>query len=195
MNVLMDKSAKRYLRSLIAQPPPLGPSTIEGEGWSCWIDDRKLTSNPAEDIRRHVHKPALQQHLAKKGKMDLSAFDLVNWDANQDAFAGFPQMFRLWATKHVSGWCGVNNMMFHWKYSDTKACPCCGAPKETTEHLLLCTNHAMADQWQDSLDGLAAWFETTDTDPQIASFLLRLLRSRSLEAPDNNLLQAPAELV
>jgi len=50
----------------------------------------------------------LKSFLGKKeGRLSEAAFDLVDWDANEDAFKDFVPMFRLWATKHISGHCGV----------------------------------------------------------------------------------------
>jgi hypothetical protein len=136
LNVIMDASAKSYLLRLIEQQPPLGPSSIEGEGWSCWINGKKLTSDPALPVRQHVFSKDLRKHLHEKKKLDKEFFDCVDWDANSDAFAAFPQLFKLWATKHVSGWCGVNSMMFHWGRVESPLCPCCGMVDETTEHVM-----------------------------------------------------------
>jgi hypothetical protein len=183
LNVIMDDSAKRYLIRLIEQQPPLGPSSIEGEGWSCWIKGKKLTSDPALPVRQHVFSNDLKTYLHNKKKLDKECFDFVDWDANSDAFAGFPQLFKLWATKHVSGCCGVNSMMFRWGRVESPLCPCCGTVNETTEHLLFCEAPKMVERWEASVEGFAAWLTSTDTHPLIEACFLDAVRARSLSEP------------
>jgi hypothetical protein len=39
--------------------------------------------------------------------MMAACFDLVNWQAVELAAEGFPEMFRIWASKHMSQFCGI----------------------------------------------------------------------------------------
>ena len=106
----------------------------------------------------------------------------VDWDANDDAFHSFPQLFRLWASKHVSGWCGVNSMRFAWKDSETHSCPHCNADHETTAHLPVCPAPKMQESWVSSITGLEVWLTMVDTHPDIQSCLLATLRERTVDA-------------
>ena len=112
LNVLMDRSAKRYLVSLIANSiPGTCPELIRGEGWSCWVADQKMTGDPSRHIRNEIFGTDLREHLDDRGILTADAFALVDWDALGDASDTFPALYRLWVSKHVSGHCGVGKMI------------------------------------------------------------------------------------
>jgi hypothetical protein len=73
--------------------------------------------------------------------MSTTCFDLVDWDAIDLAMAGFPEMFWLWASKHMSHFYGVDRMQFTCRFWDHSQCPQCQQDNETTEHIILCNGH------------------------------------------------------
>jgi len=79
----------------------------------------------------------LRDFLDDKGRLSAGAFNLVDWDANEDAFKDFAPMFCLWATKHISGHCGVGRHMKLWGEWETDQCPCC-KEVERMNHIMIC---------------------------------------------------------
>ena len=91
----------------------------------------------------------------------------------------WPQMYRVFYTKHITGCCGVR----HFENLITKGktpsnCPCCPEPDETTHHVLLCENKARKCLFRRSLERLKKWMESVDTHPFIIKMVLRYLKRR-----------------
>ena len=42
----------------------------------------------------------------------------IDWDAMETATDLFPPLYRLWASKHVSGFFGIGTMMKNWDFWD-----------------------------------------------------------------------------
>jgi hypothetical protein len=114
LNKLMDTCTKVRVKQLFTEQIAPLLNTIKFEGWSLWIDDVKCTSDPAKQILQRIHYNAMKTFLARPDHFHMSTtgFDLVDWDAIDLAMAGLPKMFRLWASKHMSHFCGVSRMQF-----------------------------------------------------------------------------------
>jgi hypothetical protein len=138
-------------------------------------------SRPHPTLRRQFVSKLLA-HLHKKGKVNHATFEEIDWEASGRAFDDMPQLFQMWATKHISGWCGVNSMRFVWDQSDTHNCPNCGACYEKTEHLPVCPATNMQECWEGSIDGFEIWLTIVDTHPDIQHCLLSTLRERKITA-------------
>lgn len=178
LNVQMDTEAKRYLRHLIRHN--FGPTkhhSMEGEGWRCVIRGRKITANLTEPLRRGYYYQSTKDYLHGRGFLSSTAFDLVDWDAMYEATSTFPELFRMWMSKHITGWCGTKTNLYHWGESDTDKCPCCtNGPRETPRHLLVCPSPALRLTWESRLDGFAQWMEEADTSPAIQRCFMEALR-------------------
>ena len=184
LNVHVDRMAKDRLDVLIAQSRTaegIGPcdDRLEGEGWTIRIEGTKITGDPTLPLRDHILSPPLQKYLAKKGILAEDAFDQVDWKATAKAIETYPPLFRLWAAKHVHNWSGVAQRMKEWKFWDSDTCPCCHGTVETTRHVSICPDERMAEVWNEKLDGLEAWLEDVDTDPNITVCIMATLRTRT----------------
>jgi hypothetical protein len=80
-------------------------------------------------------------------RMSMSGFDLADWDAVEMLLVGFPEMFCLWATKHMSHFCGVGRMQFTCGFWDHSQCPRCQEDNEITVHALLCKGSGANQEW------------------------------------------------
>jgi hypothetical protein len=180
LNVEMDYLAKdRVLTLFDSRPAAPCPSSIAHEGWSCSIQGVKITSHPAEAIRHAVFGTKLCNFLADKNRLSRVAFAEVDWEAMSMASDHFPPLYRLWVSKHVSGFFGIGTMMYHWEFWDHSRCPCCDHPCEDKIHLLTCPHPSCADAWHDSLLGLEAWMIDADTDPAIRECIILGLDARN----------------
>jgi hypothetical protein len=131
LNVQMDHAAKRHLVQLYEQSPgSVCPSSIAFEGWQCWVQNTKITSDPGKAIRAAVFGLRLRTHLVTKQRILPAAFDDIDWPAMATATNLFPPLYRLWVSKHVSGFFGIGTMMLNWGFWEHSKCPCCSHPRE-----------------------------------------------------------------
>ena len=152
LNVQMDSLAKRRLVQLHERSPtPRCPSSLAHEGWQCTINGIKITSNPGKAIHHADFGSKLQAFLVSKKRITRSAFDDIDWEAMATATDLFPPLYRLWVSKHVSGFFGIGTMMFNWKYWEHSQCPCCHYEREDKLHLLTCPHANCTTTWQNSL--------------------------------------------
>jgi hypothetical protein len=79
-------------------------------GWSCWLRDTKMTTDPMLNIAVHdIHQGPMKAWLSRDDhfQMSMEGFDLVDWWAVHRSMDKFPEVFCLWSSKHVSHFCGV----------------------------------------------------------------------------------------
>jgi hypothetical protein len=110
----MDTRAKARVNHIFVEQNPAPPVNIKFEGWSCGIDGIKCTSDPTKPMMRRIHNDAMQNFLAWPDhfRMSMNGFDSVDWDAVERSLESSPEMFCLWAVKHMSHFCGVGRMQF-----------------------------------------------------------------------------------
>jgi hypothetical protein len=99
------------------------------------------------------------------------------WDGVERAMATYPQMFRTWTTKHVSGFCGVNRRLSRIEPATVNVCPCCGNEDESAAHLTRCPDPGRQLAFAQSVDSLLAWMSETHADENMISCLAAYLRS------------------
>jgi hypothetical protein len=180
LNVQMDHWAKQHLVQLYEQSPgPLCPASIAFEGWQCWVKGTKITSDPGKALRAAVFGTRLRAHLVKKQRISPAAFDDIDWAAMTMATDLFPPLYRLWVSKHVSGFFGHGTMMLNWGFWEHSKCPCCSHPREDKTHLMTCPDADCAEIWHASLLGLEVWFNDMDTAPEIRDCFLLTLSTRN----------------
>jgi len=122
----------------------------------------------------------LRDFLDDQGQLKAAAFILVDWEAIEDAFKDFAPMFQLWATKHISGHCGVGRHMKLRGEWETDQCPCC-EEVERTNHIVICPDPIQEKVWDEAVDGLAEWFVSTKIDPDIVSCICDTLRVQEVK--------------
>jgi hypothetical protein len=177
----MDSKAKHRLRSLItANSTPLLDAPLRLEGWRCTIDGTKLSSDPTHAIYKSVTGKHLQQFLHDKHILPSDAFSDVDWEGLETATSHFPPLYRLWMSKHVSGFFSVGKMMKLWDFWDHQRCPCCRHVKEDKVHLLTCPETSCVAKWSDSVTGLSEWLQEMDTLPAIRHCIVAALAARTV---------------
>jgi hypothetical protein len=105
--------AKQHLDELFLQDISAGGlppccSDLEGEGWSIYLNETKLTKDPSMAIQNFTLGKQYSKYLANKGPLTLAAFDLIDWLATTKAAESFPTLYHLWAAKHTIRWCAVS---------------------------------------------------------------------------------------
>jgi hypothetical protein len=127
-----------------------------------------------------VFETKLCAHLMGKDRITQLAFsEILDWDAMELATNLFPPLYRLWFSKHVSGFFGTGLMMKHWQFCwEHSECPWCQHPREDKKHMMTCPNEDCSDTWHQSLLGLEAWMIENDTDPAICKAILLTVEDR-----------------
>jgi hypothetical protein len=179
INIEMDLKAKTRLRSLISTHS-LPAAPLRYEGWRCTLNGVKLSSDPTKAIYKSVIGKQLQQHLHAKNILPSDVFSDVDWDALESATDHFPPLYRLWMSKHVSGFFPIGKMMKNWEFWDHQRCPCCSHVKEDKVHLLTCPEPSCVAKWADSVQGLAEWLRDMDTLPAIRRCVVAALSARTV---------------
>lgn len=180
LNVMMDATAKDYIDELAAGGNDPAPSEIRMEGWSCIVGDVKTTTDPTDVILHSIHRNSMKEWLARPEHLRLTAegFEEVDWEAVRDAMLSFPQLFQMWASKHMAHFCAVGRMMRNWGFWDHDRCPCCHQPDETTTHILLCRFPGMTDNYNNQAELIIDWLTSYGTHPDVLTCLTRALRAR-----------------
>jgi hypothetical protein len=144
------------------------------------VDGIKITSDPAAIVRKSIFGKQLQAYLHECYLLSLDAFQDIDWDAIDLAMAHCPPLYRLWVTKHVSGFFANGKMMKHWGFWDNQKCPCCHHIKEDKEHLLICPAPSCVEKWAASVQGLQEWLQEVNTAPDLLHCISHALAARKL---------------
>jgi hypothetical protein len=117
---------QRVGRRFQAQTPP-PPKTIKFEGWSCWIDEAKMMTNPADPLLYQIHKVPMKDFLSQLDhlRMTETGVNLGDWWSVKRALDSFLEMFHVWALKHMSQFCGVGQMQKMCGFWYHSKCPHC----------------------------------------------------------------------
>ena len=196
LNVDMDKLAKKTLKRAIRRKCFI-TSTLPLEKVRLTIQGNKVIRSPTDAIydsrgretarsfyctvKKRSKSEEFFKPRRKKVRVKPADFDLIDFDSLDRAMTMWPQMFRVFYTKHITGCCQVN----HFKNVVSKgaisaACPCCQHPDETTAHVLLCENPTRKKLYHESVTKLEAWLKRRETDPRLATMITSYLRGRSL---------------
>lgn len=181
LNEDMDTLAKARVDRIFEQRIPPPPASIKFEGWTCWIDEVKLVHDPSAKLLRRLHEPAMRDWLSREDhfRMSSDGFDFVDWDAVAKSLSGFPEMFKVWAAKHMSHFCGVGRMQLRYGFWDHSRCPRCQQVDETTMHVLVCPNDSAGLEWRCRVTDIGLWLLEVDTHPSIRQCILDSLAPRS----------------
>jgi hypothetical protein len=166
---MMDIRAKARVDRLFSQRIPPPPKSIKFKGWSFWIGDIKATTDPTDMLLQRIHKGTMQDWLSCPNHLWMTAagFNLVDWQSVHTSLKGFPEMFRVWASKHMSRFCGVGRMQHICSFWDNSHCPRCKEDNETTTHVLICPDEDAGREWRNRVANLGIWLLEMDTHPSI----------------------------
>jgi hypothetical protein len=89
-----------------------------------------------------------------------------------------PEMFSVWVTKQVSGFCGTNHMLSVMYGDVVDRCPNCGHAPEKSSHIPLCRDPGRTLMFRRSVDTLVTWLEKQQTDTELILLIRQFLLSR-----------------
>ena len=93
-----------------------------------------------------------------------------------------PQLFQLWVTKHVSGFCATGKMMKKFRCQAHETCPCSKLPCVVgdTAHLLICLDVRIRTAWATKTFDLEEWVGDT-AGPHIQEAIMFLIRRKEAD--------------
>ena len=177
LNVDCDLLAKAGVRRFHNEHPP---DTLPHELVVIRVDNKKITGDIGQPLRDAVSLLAMKKHLIENNTIVPRAFGVIDWDAVGKKMSNTSQQHKIWITKHVSGFCATNKMMFKRGLEDHTKCPCCNLPGivETTRHQVKCTDPERILLWKDSVNDLKQWLSEKDTDPNLQELIIGYLHGR-----------------
>jgi hypothetical protein len=195
LNDQADKLAKTALLSAIA-----GGHVITGdfpfEVVKIKISGKRVCGSPRQALESDWGYRSARELFHDKDILCKDDFHLVWWDGLADTMARYPKMYRVWMTKHVSGFCGNNVQQYYWSRGDhSSKCEFCGKEDEYTSHICRCEDPGRDSMFRTSVSELTGWIVKTLGENSIASTVEGYLLSRgrvTMEScqhgTDNNLL-------
>ena len=176
LNMEMDDLAKGIWRHIVLDSDddrlPAPPQhSIHGEGWQLWHGNSKINNPTTDNLYKIIHTPITHDWYRRHNQVSEVVFPLIDWEVTSKVMREIPQPLRMWVTKTASENCGVGSTLVGWKLQDDARCPRCNHPLETTAHATQCTGHGANQVWEESMEKLDSYFESTDTCPRISRAL------------------------
>ncbi len=111
----------------------------------------------------------------RQGMVSKENFLFVYWEGMERIMKSFPEMFRVWVTKHVSHFQGTNRQLSRIDKLVLNVCPSCKCHDESTSHITWCRNPRHARTLKDSVEQLVQWLHDEQTDGKVEHLFKRYL--------------------
>jgi hypothetical protein len=176
-NCLMDAVAKSALLDSVVNDDYIN-SVFPHEPVLVKVKGQRITGSPSAAIGRAWGYKVARELFHSRKIVDRKHFKLIYWDGVEACMDKFPTMFRVWVTKHVSHFCGINRHLSRIDPSISNTCPSCGCINEDTSHVVRCPSPGRTSFYQESVSVLVKWLEEADTDPQLVYMIEEFLTGR-----------------
>ena len=153
MNDFVDKLAGMEYHRAVASCKFIG-TEFPFEKLRVKTHGKKITGNLRRELDNLSGGHIARRYLEEKGKVRSNDFPCVWWDGMEALMRSYPKMYRVWTTKHVSGFCGTNKMMAYWKPDWTAMCPSCNSVVETSSHMTRCREEGRRKMLRSSVQEL-----------------------------------------
>jgi hypothetical protein len=137
LNVECDGLAKDYWNACMESNSWLPNRGFADEGWSVWIEGKKLTKVDKQALYDHCFSKRTKAYWSKKNNLTAELITNINWEACQKSLSKLPFGKRRWLLKHATGFCGVGKMEERRGNQDHAECPRCGL-FEDAPHVVRC---------------------------------------------------------
>jgi hypothetical protein len=142
-----------------------------------FVQRGKLTSDTGDTLRFWAHRQLARTFYHSKGIISHDQFDETDWWSLQRTLTTMPQLFQLWAAKHVNRIAGTMSFLSH-QDGRCDRCPSCETCAETCPHIARCPEAGRASAFAQSTDELELWLSANRTHPNLRSLLLSYTRGR-----------------
>ena len=142
------------------------------------VGEEKISGSSTVAIYRHWGRSTAREHYHTKNIVHWDHFDEVDWHAMGRVTSSVPEMYSIWLTKQVSGFCGTNHMLNNIYGDVADCCPNCGFSPERSRHIPLCPDAGRTTTYTLSVQRLVEWLDSQQTDPELTLLLRGYLLGR-----------------
>ena len=175
MNVVMDTTAKNYWHHCKVVNKQPFKQHLYGEQWSVHWNLRKLSKFHLPLIYSEHQGDITRDFWIDSGHFRKSNIHSPDWNALASPMKQLPFHRRVWLVKHIVGMTGVNRWRYRWKQQQSNQCPICFTDDETTEHVILCKDERVNDQWKNSIAALELQLDKLGTPRTILNTIVQQL--------------------
>ena len=194
LNVLADKLANTRRLALHS---PLLTYQLPNDKWSIILPNGRIGQHFEDTVYNFCSHTKMLHYWTNKCDWTENTFSTVNWNALLQAQKCLSLTKSNWISKHATGNCGVNTVLFKWKQRENSECPRCGEP-ETVAHVWKCKGANADIVWMKSIQSLTDWLANAKTDPDLQAAILAGLQAwlhpTLNEIPSNSLLNAQTKI-
>jgi hypothetical protein len=182
VNVKADELASSTLMLAITTQTFI-KDIFPSEGISLKIGDKWITGSPKMEIT-HLWGEQVAQDLLHRWKIvHTNNFPLVYLEGMDKVMRSFPEMFRVWITKHVSHFNGTNRMLSRFLASKTwekvkNRCPNCRCFDKSTQHITRCRDEGRTDIFTEFVTSLVQWLSAQHTHLEVVYLFRSYLLAR-----------------
>jgi hypothetical protein len=181
LNVHADSLAKAALKKAVRNNSFIS-SLFPFESFRVMIGGRKVTSSIKKALYANWGRTAARDLMSKRKIVSESNFDKIYWEGVGAAMASYPQMFRVYVTKHVSHFQGTNRQLSRDITQEVdNICPCCGCKDESTGHITRCKEDGRTAMFLESIDLLGDFLYESHMDGRLVDCILTYLEHRGDE--------------
>lgn len=178
LNTIADKIAKDCLLQSLRKSTFIS-SIFPFESLRVLVRGNKCTSSIKRALYKSWGRSEAITLLSRRKIVAEDCFDLIYWDGVEQAMEAYPQMFRVYITKHVSHFQGTHRQLSRDKSQDVEnVCPCCGRRDESTGHITRCQDEGRTEMFHESVDLLIDFLYETEMDPRLIDCIIRYLEGR-----------------
>jgi len=186
LNRIMDKRAGQYCEYIESSTTYEYSQLHFYSDWNCAIQSKNITENLEKNVKDHIHYYQMKEHLVQNKGYTESAFECIDWIAIEKASESLTTTRQIWLTKFVSGFCATGSVMKKRELWDNQLCPICQSCKETTAHIITCTDERSTEQYNKSITKFFQHLERLHTDPTILHIFKSTLSTSTPTSFKNN---------
>ncbi len=142
-----------------------------------FIQGEKLTYNTGDLLSFWAHRQLAREYYGSGNTILHEQFDETDWRSLRKTLLALPQLFKLWAAKHMIRIAGAMSFLSH-QDGRCNLCPSCGAVIETCQHIARCPEAGRAAAFAQSTSDLEIWLRNSRTHPDMQSLILEYTRGR-----------------
>jgi hypothetical protein len=121
------------------------------------ISEELVTGSPKAAITDLWREQVAQELYSRQGVVSKRNFPFVYWEGMEGVTRSFPEMFRVWVTKHVSHFWETNWQLSWICKTVRNVCPSCGCSDEAMSHITWCREPGMARVLTELVDHLVQY--------------------------------------
>ncbi len=107
------------------------------------------------------------------GVVSKENFPIVYWEGMEHVMKLFPEMFRIWVTKHASHFQGTNQQLSSIDKLVLNVCPCCNCHDKSMSHITWCRDPERTCILKDLVEQLVKWLYDQQTDGKVVQLFKR----------------------